>query len=290
MKVSILNFAITPTGLEEQMLNRFVQLELPEMQEKKNQIVEDNAKSAKVLYDIESKILGALDTEDILSLLLDDNLVNILDDSAKTKKEISEAQAVSKTVEAEIDKTRAFFVPVAYRAQLLFFSIVDLNLTDPMYQYSLQWFQRLFANAVRNSEQTEDPEKRVEILNDFFTTSLYQNVCRSLFERHKLMFSVLLCTKILFGDNQMDPDEWRFFLSGAAGTIEEVPNPTDWLGDLEWIQTYRMLFVMERDLPAFKGIVEYFREYNKKFKKIFDSSEPQDETLPGDWSTSLNSF
>jgi len=159
-----------------------------------------------------------------------------------------------------------------------------------MYQYSLQWFQRLFANSVRNSEQTEDPEKRVEILNDFFTTSLYQNVCRSLFERHKLMFSVLLCTKILFGDNQMDNDEWRFFLSGAAGTIEEVPNPTDWLEDLVWIQTYRMLFVMERDLPAFKGIVEYFREYNKKFKKIFDSSEPQDEILPGDWSTSLNSF
>merc|ERR1712166_170455 len=290
VKVSLLNFAITPTGLEEQMLNRFVQLELPEMQEKKNQIVEDNAKSAKVLYDIETKILEALDTEDILSLLLDDNLVNILDDSAKTKKEIGERQAISKETEVEIDKTRAFFVPVAFRASLLFFAIVDLNLVDPMYQYSLQWFQRLFANSVRNSEQTEDPEKRVEILNDFFTTSLYQNVCRSLFERHKLMFSVLLCTKILFGDNQMDNEEWRFFLSGAAGTIEEVPNPTDWLEDLVWIQTYRMLFIMERDLPAFKGIVEYFREYNKKFKKIFDSSEPQDEILPGDWSTSLNSF
>jgi dynein heavy chain len=107
------------------------------MQEKKNSITEENAKSAKILYDIESKILGALDTEDILSLLLDDNLVNILDDSAKTKKEISEAQAISKEVEAEIDKTRALFVPVAFRASLLFFSIVDLNMVDPMYQYSL---------------------------------------------------------------------------------------------------------------------------------------------------------
>jgi len=134
------------------MLNRFVQLELPEMQEKKNQIVEDNAKSAKVLYDIETKILEALDTEDILSLLLDDNLVNILDDSAKTKKEIGERQAISQETEKEIDKTRAEFVPVAFRASLLFFSIVDLNLVDPMYQYSLQWFQRLFANSVRNSE------------------------------------------------------------------------------------------------------------------------------------------
>jgi hypothetical protein len=41
--VTILNFAITPAGLEEQMLNLLVQLELPELQEKKNQIVEQNA-------------------------------------------------------------------------------------------------------------------------------------------------------------------------------------------------------------------------------------------------------
>lgn len=290
VKVSLLNFAITPTGLEEQMLNRFVQLELPEMQAQKDQIVEDNAKSQKILFDIESKILEAIDTEDVLSLLLDDNLVNILDDSAKTKKEIGERKAISDETEKEIDKTRAYFVPVAFRASLLFFSIVDLNLVDPMYQYSLQWFQRLFANSVRNSEQTDDHVKRVEILNDFFTTSLYQNVCRSLFERHKLMFSVLLCTKILFGDNAMDQDEWTFFLTGAAGQIEEVPNPTDWLGDLEWIQTYRQLFVMERDLPCFKGIVEYFREYNKKFKKLFDSADAHEEPLPGDWNTNLNSF
>jgi len=68
---------------------------------------------------------------------------------------------------------------------------------------------------------------------------------------------------------------WRFFLAGAAGTIEEVPNPTDWLGDLEWVQAYRQLYIMDRDLPSFKGIVDYFREYNKKFKKIFDSLDPE---------------
>jgi dynein heavy chain len=83
---------------------------------------------------------------------------------------------------------------------------------------------------------------------------------------------------------------WRFFLAGASGTIEEVPNPTDWLGDLEWIQAYRQFYIMDRDLPSFKGIVDYFREYNKKFKKIFDSLAPELEEMPGDWNTSLNSF
>lgn len=36
VKVTILNFSITPVGLEEQMLNLLVQCELPELQEKKN--------------------------------------------------------------------------------------------------------------------------------------------------------------------------------------------------------------------------------------------------------------
>lgn len=42
-----------------------------------------------------------------------------------------------------------------------------------MYQYSLQWFQNLFKNAVINSEQTDDVIRRVEILNDYFTYALY---------------------------------------------------------------------------------------------------------------------
>ena len=35
VKVTILNFAITPKGLEGQILNQLIQLEIPELQEKK---------------------------------------------------------------------------------------------------------------------------------------------------------------------------------------------------------------------------------------------------------------
>ena len=43
-------------------------------------------------------------------------------------------------------------------------------------------------------------------------------------------------------------------------------------------------------LPALKGIDTYFIEFNKKFKKIFDSPEAHTEPLPGEWDHKLNSF
>jgi dynein heavy chain len=137
VKVTILNFSITPTGLEEQMLNLFVLLEMPEMQEQKNQIIEQNAKSAKILYDLEDGLLAALSGSTVAELLETDDLINMLAESQKTSAEIKVKQEEAKVTEAEIDKKREVLRPVAYRAQLLFFAIVDLNLIDAMYQYSL---------------------------------------------------------------------------------------------------------------------------------------------------------
>ena len=140
VKVTILNFSITPVGLEEQMLNLMVLLEMPELQEKKDQIVEDNARSAAILFKIEDDLLAALSGNTVDELLSTDDLINTLADSQKTSAEIAERQAESKVTEAEIDVKREGFRPIAFRAQLLFFCIVDLNIINSMYQYSLQWF------------------------------------------------------------------------------------------------------------------------------------------------------
>ena len=47
-------------------------------------------------------------------------------------------------------------------------------------------------------------EQRIVNINDYFTFSLYSNVCRSLFEKHKLMFAFLVCARIMMNDNNID--------------------------------------------------------------------------------------
>lgn len=252
--------------------------------------MEDNARSASILYKIEDNLLAALSGNTVDELLSTDDLIVTLADSQKTSAEIAVRQAESQVTEKEIDVKREGFRQVAFRAQLLFFCIVDLNNINSMYQYSLQWFQNLFKNSVEKSEQCEDVIRRVEILNDYFTYALYQNVCRSLFEVDKLLFSFLLCTKILFGNNEIDMAEWRFFLAGPSGQIDEKPNPTQWLDNLEWVQTYKQLYTMDTTLPIFEGVEEYFINFNVKFKKIFDSQDAHEEPMPGDWNSKLNSF
>jgi len=118
-----------------------VKLEFPELQAQKDQIVESNAKNAKITYELENKILKALSSaEEIMDLLKDDNLIDILDDSKRISTEIAEQSKISAVAEKQIDETRESFRTVAYRASLLFFCITDLDNIDPMYQYSLQWF------------------------------------------------------------------------------------------------------------------------------------------------------
>ncbi len=56
-------------------------------------------------------------------------------------------------------------------------------------------------------------------------------VCRSLFEAHKLLFSFLMTIKIMMGDDRVDALEWRFCISGQTIRPLALENPAD-----DWIE------------------------------------------------------
>ena len=62
-------------------------------------------------------------------------LIETLASSKITSTEITEKVADAEVTEKEIDAYRERYRPVAYRATILYFSVVNLCVVDPMYQY-----------------------------------------------------------------------------------------------------------------------------------------------------------
>jgi dynein heavy chain len=84
----------------------------------------------------------------------------------------------------------------ATRGSILYFVIADMALVDTMYQYSLPAFTRLYNLRMERSKKSDVVEERVRLLIDDLTQSFYVNVCRGLFEVHKLLYSFLIAAQV----------------------------------------------------------------------------------------------
>jgi len=156
----------------------------------------------------------------------------------------------------------------------------------PLTQYSLVWYVNLFNHAIVNAEKSDAIEARLGFLIDFFTYSLYKNICRSLFEKDKLLFSFTLAATIFGYKGTLDPTEYRFLLTGGLGNKEGSGNlPAKWMSEKLWLEMLRL-----SDLPTFKGFSDDFKKDPSKWQHIYDSSNPEQEQLPEPWNAKLDPF
>ncbi|XP_078413797.1 dynein axonemal heavy chain 3 [Cetorhinus maximus] len=280
VKVCLLNFMITPLGLEDQLLGIVAAKEKPELEEKKNMLILESAQNKKQLKEIEDKILEVLSSSQG-NILEDETAIKVLSSSKLLSEEISQKQQIATATEKEIDITRMGYKPVAVHSSIIFFCISDLAHIEPMYQYSLIWFINLYVQSIANSKKSENVGKRILAIMEHFTLSIYNNVCRSLFEKDKLLFSLLLNVGILKGKGEIDEELWRFLLSGGVALDNPYPNPApEWLSDKCWSEIVRA-----SNLTNLYGFMDHVIDNIEKWKNIYDSAKPHEEALPDEWSS-----
>lgn len=270
VKVTLLNFMVTQEGLQDQMLNIVVELEEPTKAEARSKAIVTTAQKMKIKKELQDMILGLVSNagDDILE---DRKLKETLDQSGIEKAEIASVLAESESIMTSMNLLRAGFMPVALRVSRLFFVLVDLVNVGPMYQYSLEFFRNIYRVTIKSADK-EDPPLSKKARKSFFIKeflgNLYRNVSRSLFVKDKLLFSFLICLKImdekLADKGGVNISEIRFLMTGGTSVVLDRPNPA---GEGTWLSN-----------KAWAGIMQMSKEL-----KIFENFDKDMEKNIGFW-------
>ncbi|XP_037873641.1 dynein axonemal heavy chain 12 [Bombyx mori] len=283
-KVTLINFALTKDGLEDQLLGIVVAKERPDLQEKREKLIVQGAANRAALKQVEDDILRTLQ-ETKGDILEDESAIEVLDSSKNLAIDIMKKQEASLETETIIEKFRLGYRPIASHSAVLYYCVTELPNVDPMYQYSLTWFINLYIISIENANKSKDLEKRLKFLKDTFTYNLYSNVCRSLFDKDKLMFSFIMCSKMMLSTEKMNVDEYKFLITGGIAVENHLKKPVEWLPDKAWDEICRL-----NDLKAFRAFRDDFVKTIIKWQEVYDDIEPQNKTLPGGWDERLTQF
>lgn len=273
VKVTILNFMVTEEGLQDQMLNEIIRIEENKRYKQRISCIQLKSENAIKKKQIDDQILLLLanSKEDILE---DTELRESLASAKETQAQIEQSNTETEQIMKGIEKIRTENIPVGLRVSRLFFVLTDLTNVDPMYQYSLDFFKYIFEETLLSAdkagiEKGQKSAKRIYWVDEF-TKRLYNNVSRSLFQRHTLLFSFLMCLKIMdellleTPAGGLNLTELRFLMAGATQVDMTKPNPTGeggWLTDKAWLS----LMEMSTKFPNFKGFDDDFIKHLDKW-------------------------
>lgn len=285
-KLTIINFVLTIHGLEDQLIDIVVAKERPDLEEQRKILTSSNAENRALLISIENNILRILGQSEG-DILEDEEAIEVFEKSKQISTDIAIKQEAARKTEDLIQTFRENYRPVAKQSSIMYYCVADLIHIDSMYQFSINWYQKLYTTSIEHANKSKDIVKRVQILVEAITQDLYNNVCRSIFEKDKLLFSFALTMKIQLSNSQIDVDDFKFLLEFDQKnvTVTKAKPDYDWLPEKIWYAIH----VLEQ-LHLFSGLVESFTAQINEWKLFYEHNEPHLIDLPSAWQTKLNSF
>ncbi|KAL7297685.1 hypothetical protein TKK_0009351 [Trichogramma kaykai] len=257
IKVTIVNFTVTPSGLEDQLLADVVRIEKPELETMRNELIAQINADKSQLDGIEDRILTLLFGSEG-NILDNEELIETLNESKETSAVIASRLIDTEATEVEISGAREDYRRVATRGSVLYFVVANLAIIDSMYQFSLKYFNQIVNTVTQTSEKVPDLQQRLQILCDEITMAIFTNVSRGLFERHKIVYSFMMNIAILLDAGTVKISQWNFLLRGPdqLTTIKKPDYPT--LTDPMWSSAN----YLANNFPVFEHIMDDI------FKKI----------------------
>jgi dynein heavy chain len=146
-ETTLINFTVTPDGLEDQLLALVVTKERPDLEETMTDLIVQNNEFTIKLKELEDTLLYKLATAE--GDLTDDvPLIESLEEAKRVADEITLKVKEAAETEIRINKAREKYRTAAARGSLLFFLLNSLNKVHAFYAFSLNAFVEVFARGI----------------------------------------------------------------------------------------------------------------------------------------------
>ncbi|XP_043285223.1 dynein axonemal heavy chain 10 [Venturia canescens] len=286
-KATVINYMVTTTGLEDQLLSVVVRTERADIEEQRETLIAETSENKKLLQHLEDSLLREIATNQ--GNMLDNiDLIETLENTKSSASEVTTKLFLAGVTATDINKLRDGYRPAAKRGAILFFVLADMATVNSMYQYSLSSYLEVFIYSLKKSLPDPALVKRLRNIINTLTKNVYEYGCTGIFEKHKLLYSFQICTRIeetIEGLNQAQLD---FFIKGNV-TLEKTTknNPAQWLSSAGWNDVLKLA----SDFPdKFSKLPEQLDQRENEWKKWYDSDTPESENFPCGYTKALKPF
>ncbi|XP_064550918.1 dynein axonemal heavy chain 10 [Drosophila montana] len=286
-KALVINYTVTQTGLEDQLLSVVVGTERPDLEQQRSDLIAQTSENKQLLQQLEDSLLRELATS--TGNMLDNvELVETLENTKSKAGLVMEQLKLASDTAADIEILRNGYRPAAKRGAVLFFALADMATVNSMYQYALAAYLDVFVYSLRKAVPDTVLAKRLNNIIKTLTENVYCYGCTGIFERHKLLFSFQIATKLAQRDGVLSQAEIDFFIKGSiALTKSERSNPTKWLSEKSWEDVLKLAF----DFPnTFGSLPDHFSLNLTEWKEWFDLENPEEVECPGEYNIKCTAF
>ncbi|GMH82520.1 hypothetical protein TrST_g11065 [Triparma strigata] len=219
--VTEVNFTITKSGLEGQLLGVVLHVEQPELEKQKSEMLAQEEAYKVELAGLEKNLLEALSTAEG-DLLQNVALIDTLTSTKEAASKIATALEESGKASEELDRQREVYRGFAKDGSKLFFLMSQLEAVNSMYQYSLASFIKLFEGVLSDPKnKNDDVKKRLGLLGTALEVSALYFVGRSLFKADRPMFALHMVHGMK--NDIFEENEWEAFIGSLVST-DDKPN------------------------------------------------------------------
>jgi len=134
--LNILSFSVTSSGLEDQLLSITIDIEQPELEKRKQELIEGENNLKIKLNELEKSLLTQL-TQDDSDILENKELVSNLDLTKSKTLEINNSLEESKKLTADIEVQRSNYKNLSIIGSRIYLASKELINLNHMYQFGL---------------------------------------------------------------------------------------------------------------------------------------------------------